>query len=151
MIASIPHTCTRRLRFEAAHRVLRHESKCAHLHGHSYVAEVSCLGSLDDVGRVLDFGVIKDLLGGWIDDAWDHGTLVNGDDMELISWLRRQDQKHYAFVDEDGIGMEPTAEVIAGELLGAAQSLLGPTGVEVASVRIRETENCSAGVVPWPI
>jgi 6-pyruvoyl-tetrahydropterin synthase len=28
--------CTRVMTFDAAHRVLRHESKCASLHGHTY-------------------------------------------------------------------------------------------------------------------
>ena len=32
-------TCTRRIEFDAAHRILNHESKCKMLHGHRYVVE----------------------------------------------------------------------------------------------------------------
>ena len=61
-------TCTRKLEFDAAHRVMEHESKCRHLHGHRYVAEVTVATSeLDGLGRVLDFGLLKTELGGWID------------------------------------------------------------------------------------
>ena len=40
-----------------------HESKCAHLHGHNYKFEFHCTaGSLDNVGRVIDFSDIKEKL-----------------------------------------------------------------------------------------
>ena len=34
-----PITCTRRIEFDAAHRVMGHEGKCKHLHGHRYALE----------------------------------------------------------------------------------------------------------------
>ena len=34
-------TCTRRIEFDAAHRVMEHESKCRHLHGHRYAIEAT--------------------------------------------------------------------------------------------------------------
>jgi 6-pyruvoyltetrahydropterin/6-carboxytetrahydropterin synthase len=75
----------RRLEWDAAHRVLRHESKCATLHGHRYIALVTCSApELDACGRVIDFGVVKEVVGLWIDDNWDHTTLVNRDDHDLI-------------------------------------------------------------------
>ena len=52
---------TRRLEFDAGHRVLGHEGKCKNLHGHRYSAEITVTApDLDGLGRVIDFGVIKE-------------------------------------------------------------------------------------------
>ena len=51
------HTITRRLEFDAGHRVYQHESKCNHVHGHRYVVEVEATGTLDGLGRIIDFSV----------------------------------------------------------------------------------------------
>ena len=62
-------TCTRRIEFDAAHRILNHESKCKMLHGHRYVLEAEFTAKkLDKLGRIIDFGVIREVLGTWIDD-----------------------------------------------------------------------------------
>ena len=134
-------TCTRRIEFDAAHRVLRHESKCAHLHGHRYAVLVTCRGPLDSVGRVIDFGVVKEVVGGWVDSAMDHGTLVNAEDAELLAWLRANGQKHLVF------DCEPTAENIAALVMRESQERLRSTGVVVVGVTVYETPNCSAEVV----
>ena len=73
-------TCTRRLEWDAMHRIPRHESKCAAFHGHRYAAELTCLAPLDDRGRVIDFGVVKERVGGWIDENWDHTAILQRDD-----------------------------------------------------------------------
>lgn len=50
-------TVTRVLEFDAGHRVVNHESKCATLHGHRYKVEiVAAAPGLDSLGRVIDFG-----------------------------------------------------------------------------------------------
>jgi len=133
--------CTRLLEWDAAHRVLRHESKCAHLHGHRYRAEVTIEGRrLDEVDRVIDFGVIKARLGAWIDDRWDHGTLVNHEDLDLLSWCLDHSQRVYV------IRGEPTAENIAVELLALAGQMFDADrdGLVVKAVRVWETPNCFA-------
>lgn len=135
---------TRRIEWDAAHRVLRHESKCATLHGHRYVALVRCSAEqLDAVGRVVDFSVIKDRVGGWVDEYWDHTTLVNSEDAELVAFCTEQACSHNhkpAFLFTG----EPTAENIATYLHGVAAVLLSETGVKVVSVEVFETPNCSA-------
>src|SRR5215831_15632210 len=70
----------RRLCFCAGHRVMGHENKCANLHGHNYVVTVTASGQLDTVGRVIDFGVVKEIAGGWLEDHWDHAFLYCGKD-----------------------------------------------------------------------
>jgi len=74
---SKPFTCTRRIQFCAGHRVAGHENKCNNLHGHNYVAFITAQAhNLDNLGRVVDFSVLKDIIGGWIDDNWDHGLIL---------------------------------------------------------------------------
>lgn len=143
-------TCTRILEFDAAHRVLRHESKCRTLHGHRYKVEITCSApDLDTVGRVVDFGVIKALVGGWIDKYWDHTTLVNDEDMSLIEWcgqdaLSGHNRHPYIFPGN------PTAENIASYLLDVAQDLFRNSGspLVVSQVRVWETPNCYADAYP---
>lgn len=133
-------TCTRRLEFDAAHRVTRHESKCRHLHGHRYAVEVTVSAeSLDDRGRVIDFGAVKDLVGGWIDANLDHGTIIKRGD-PLGDFVAAAGWKLHVL---DG---EPTAENIAEELHRVATDLLGQHGTDigVVSVRVYETPNCWA-------
>ena len=56
---------TRRLEFDAGHRIPQHQSQCRHLHGHRYALEITLSaevihdeGASDD-GMVMDFGEIK--------------------------------------------------------------------------------------------
>jgi 6-pyruvoyltetrahydropterin/6-carboxytetrahydropterin synthase len=154
------HVITRQFQFDAAHRVLNHESKCKHVHGHRYVAEVSvtpaCGGTeLDGLDRVIDYGVLKEKIGAWIDSTWDHNLLVNTKDPIWLAYLHQEvvlshkanvrvgdvfgGQKVYGFE-----GKNPTAEVIAQELFHVAGGLLVNDYVVVTKVKIWETPNCSA-------
>jgi len=132
--------CARVLEWDAAHRVMRHESKCAHLHGHRYRAVIEVTAyELDSVDRVIDFGVVKERVGAWVDEHWDHGTLINLHDAPLREWLEVFDQRRYYFHGE------PTAENIAERLLQVATKLLRPLRVD--RVRVWETPNCWAEAI----
>lgn len=137
-------TCTRRIQFCAGHRVFKHESKCAHMHGHNYVVFVHAhrkVNTLDDIGRVIDFSVLKDRIGGWIDDHWDHGFLVAHDDKACIAALAEMGMNQKKFI----MPTNPTAENIAFHLLrNVCPQMLTGTGVEVFKVVVWETENCFA-------
>src|SRR5262245_1237278 len=128
-------TCTRRLTFEAGHRVYGHESKCANVHGHSYKAEIEASAELDQLGRVIDFSVLKERIGGWLDSNLDHAFIAWGND-PLVDQLPQT--KLYV------MPTNPTAENIAGHLLDVCPVLLEGTGVTVTRVVIHETENCKA-------
>ena len=86
-------TATRRLTFCAGHRVLGHESKCSNLHGHNYIVEVTAEmnpsngAAVDDIGRVIDFSVLKECVGGWLERHWDHGFIVNTLDATVLRAL----------------------------------------------------------------
>ena len=136
-------TIVRTVCFSAGHRLWRHEGKCVHIHGHNYTVEFHATAErLDDVGRVIDFSVLKDRLGGWIDQHWDHGFICFQDDHEVRTALAAiPGQK--LFVME----VNPTAENLARyllEVVGPRQ--LAATGVRLVRVVLCETDNCRADV-----
>lgn len=141
-------TCTRRIQFCAGHRVMGHENKCAHLHGHNYVALVTAEAEkLDAVGRVIDFGVLKEKIGGWIDRKWDHGFIVNERDCDVIRMFERFNPREATGQKLFAMEGNPTAEVMADYLLhSVCPTVLAGTGVRVVRVQLWETENCYAEV-----
>lgn len=49
--------------FSAAHRICGYPGKCADLHGHNWVVEVTVAGrELDELGMLVDLRVLKDAL-----------------------------------------------------------------------------------------
>lgn len=135
-------TCTRRIEWDAMHRIPRHESKCRAFHGHRYAAEITCeVDALDELGRVIDFGVVKERVGGWVDENWDHTAILMMGDPEagpIAEANARLGRPVY------WTQAPPTAEVIVALLAEKAQELLFDTGVRVVAVRLWETPNGSA-------
>lgn len=131
-------TATRKLEFDAAHRVKRHESKCKNLHGHRYVVEITAQApELDELGRVVDFGVLKQKLGAWLDDNWDHTTVLWNEDKELGKAIAGvTNQKIYYLPDN------PTAENMAKYLLENICPTLFVEPLTISKILIRETPNC---------
>lgn len=155
-------TATRRLEFDAGHRVMNHESKCRSVHGHRYVAEITfCSERLDHCGRVLDYGVVKELIGSWIDEHLDHGYLHHHAD-PIGALLEREGHKTFPMpvsnVDGIATALEPTAECIAAMLAWRGQQLLDDWMAEdperaafrvtISRVKVWETPNCSAEYIP---
>jgi 6-pyruvoyltetrahydropterin/6-carboxytetrahydropterin synthase len=141
-------TCTRILEFDAAHRILRHESKCGTVHGHRYRVEITCgAAQLDNVGRVIDFGAVKRVVGAWIDASLDHTTLVNPHDTALLQFVRTEYERvagRRRPFTMPAHACEPTAENIALLIYEHATRLLTTHGVCVVCVRVWETPNCYA-------
>jgi 6-pyruvoyltetrahydropterin/6-carboxytetrahydropterin synthase len=123
------------------HRLPRHEGKCFTLHGHRYAAEFTCASSLDEQGRVVDFGVIKEVMGRWIAEKMDHTMTLSSDD----PIAGRMCRMHEALGMKPILLMagDPTAENLAELLYEKAQKFL-PDGIFVASVVVYETPNCRA-------
>ncbi len=126
--------------FSAGHRVVGHEGKCRHLHGHNYRCHfvVLPINGLDSLGRVLDFGVIKTNLCMWLEDNWDHKMLIWREDPIL------QDLQE---IDNTVVVMpfNPTAENMAKYLVEMVAPVeLAGTGAMLLSVKLEETRKCSA-------
>lgn len=135
------------------HRVAGHESKCAMLHGHNYrVTFVCATDELDQLGRVIDFSVMKSKLCMWLEENWDHKFLAWKEDpvMKVLHhaveeyWHKSPSHKT---LDASIVWtpFNPTAENMAEHLL----KIVGPmrlkgTGVKLISVKVEETRKCSA-------
>ncbi len=135
-------TATRRIQFCAGHRVYKHESKCANVHGHNYVVFFTAgANELDELGRVIDFSVLKEKLGGWIEEHWDHGWIYFADDPigNHVAHLGNPVTKSFE------MDTNPTAENMAAFLLRVVgPDVLAGTGVNLLKVVLWETENCYA-------
>jgi 6-pyruvoyltetrahydropterin/6-carboxytetrahydropterin synthase len=131
-------TITRVLEFDYGHRLIGHESKCRNVHGHRGVIEVEVTApDLDQVGRIIDFSVIKAELGGWIDAHWDHGFVYQAGD-PIEEFLVANDQRRYM------MAAPPTAENLALLFKSVAVNLMAQHGIDVVSVKLWETPNCFA-------
>lgn len=152
----------------AGHRVVGHESKCRHLHGHNYkfhfkVAPKHGCGKvvtrgklvedgLDSVGRVIDFSVVKTTLCQWLEDNWDHKFLHWSRD-NLIDALKiaasrpscpleHEDHEHF-LGSLVALPFNPTAENLAAYMVDViGPQLLDEHGVELVECTIEETSKC---------
>ncbi len=112
------------LSFASGHRLLEHQGKCVHPHGHTYRAEIWVASeALDGMGFVVDFTDIKGKVDRWIGEHWDHAFLVSGRDYEMLAALRAvKGSRVFVFPDDN-----PSAEVMARELYRTAEELCGVT------------------------
>src|ERR1017187_4200151 len=141
----------RRFEFDAAHRVLGHQGKCRFLHGHRYVAEVTVQAEkLNSLGMVVDFSVIKEVIGGWIESQWDHNILLNRNDPLYPLFRDHQSINHGKLPYVNVLsGENPTAEYIAKWLFRISESLLFDKceTLRVVHVRVWETPNTYADYI----
>ena len=125
-------TVTRRLRFNAAHRVHNPElsdeenrrlfGKCnnPNWHGHNYVLEVSVAGEIDPrTGYVMDLGHLRDVVEREVIEHVDHRNM--NIDVDFMS------------------GVIPTAENIVVQCWRAIDALVAPA--KLTRLRLWETEN----------
>lgn len=163
-------TVTRKFHFCAGHRILGHQGKCRYLHGHNYVAEVTAAqegpDNLDGLGMVVDFSVLKNKVGGWINDNWDHNLILHSRDPlaiiysnmiapfeptesfrigladfpseKIMGWVKDPfGRKPYIMPEESN----PTAENMAMEL---ATNVQLPSGIFIVKVELWEQEDSKA-------
>jgi 6-pyruvoyltetrahydropterin/6-carboxytetrahydropterin synthase len=136
---------TRRLEFDAGHRIPNHNSQCKHLHGHRYAIEITLSGEVitaegaSDQGMVMDFSDVKRIAMEQLVDAWDHAFLVYRGDRIVLDFL--QSLPGHKTVVLDAI---PTAENLAliafDKLNGAYRDTYG-NHLRLERVRIFETPN----------
>lgn len=121
--------------FDAGHRLLKYKGKCEAPHGHTFKAEIMLSSDkIDQMGFVVDFVELRDKVGKWVDENWDHAFLVNQQDQELLRALNMlKEKKIFVFHNEN-----PTAEVMAKYLYGHVHKLYGDL---VSKVRIWESPN----------
>ena len=117
------------IEFCYGHRLLDYDGKCRNLHGHNAQLEIEVdSGGLDRLGMVIDFGEIKDIAKGWVDDHLDHKMLLHRDD-PIAKVLQDFGEPLYLM---DG---NPTAENITKLIFHTLSKL----GLRVSRVSLWET------------
>ncbi|HBV21467.1 MAG TPA: 6-carboxytetrahydropterin synthase QueD [Nitrosomonas sp.] len=142
---------TRKLEFDAGHRISTHNSQCRHLHGHRYVIEITLSGNIisekgvAQQGMVMDFSEVKRIAKSALVDKWDHAFLVYSGDTPVLQFL--QSLKDHKTVVLD---VQPTAEnlaVIAFSILDEAYQDIYGNHLQLELVRLFETPNCWADAI----
>ena len=111
------YSVTKKIDFCYGHRLLDYDGVCKHLHGHNAVAEIEIRAeTLDHRNMVVDFGDIKRLVKGWIDEHLDHRMILRHDD-PLVAPLQALGEPIYL------IDSNPTVERIARLIFEQCQSL----------------------------
>ena len=142
---------TRRLEFDAGHRIPDHRSQCRHLHGHRYVLEVTLAGDIirkagDPAnGMVMDFFEVKTLAQSHLVDRWDHAFLVYEGDTQIVDFLSSIAGHKTVILD-----CVPTAENLAEKAFRTLDTAHRDTygnHLRLERVRLYETPNCWADAV----
>lgn len=139
---------TRRLEFDAGHRIPDHASQCRHLHGHRYVLEVTLSGDIIKAdgqpvnGMVMDFADVKRIANEQVVSRWDHAFLVYRGDSLVVDFLATVPGHKTVELD-----VVPTAEnlaAVAFRVLDAAYQDIYGNHLRLERVRLYETPNCWA-------
>ncbi len=142
---------TRKLEFDAGHRISTHHSQCRHLHGHRYVIEITLSGNIisdegvAEQGMVMDFSEVKRIAKSVLVDQWDHAFLVYSGDTRVFQFLQSIEGHKTVVLD-----VQPTAEnlvSIAFKILDAAYRDSYGNHLRLEHVRLFETPNCWADAV----
>jgi 6-pyruvoyltetrahydropterin/6-carboxytetrahydropterin synthase len=139
-------TITRKLEFDAGHRIPDHRSQCRNLHGHRYVLEITLQGDLVDTegapdrGMVMDFADVKSLANEHLVDKWDHAFLVYEGDTQVRGFLETMAGHKTVVLDRI-----PTA--VAFNILASVYDAHYGVNMRLQKLRLYETPNCWADVV----
>ena len=142
---------TRRLEFDAGHRIPDHKSQCRHLHGHRYAIEITLAGDIIDKagdaanGMVMDFSQVKELANLHLISAWDHAFLAYKGDQAIVDFLASLPGHKTVLLD-----CIPTAENLARTAFRILDAVYRDTygnHLRLHQVRLYETPNCWADAV----
>jgi len=132
------YSITKHVRFCYGHRLLGHQGKCRHLHGHNATAVIRLESrELNPLGMVCDFGDVGSYVKTWLDAEIDHTLLLHRDD-PVLPLLKSAGERVYVMNDN------PTAENIARLIFEQVQR----RGFPVVEVSLRETDTAQASYKP---
>jgi 6-pyruvoyltetrahydropterin/6-carboxytetrahydropterin synthase len=139
---------TRRLEFDAGHRIPDHQSQCRHLHGHRYAIEITLHGDIIEAagqsvnGMVMDFSDVKRLANQHLVAIWDHAFLAWREDKAVTAFLASMPGHKTVILDQ-----VPTAENLARIAFAILDPVYRDTygnHLRLERVRLFETPNCWA-------
>jgi 6-pyruvoyltetrahydropterin/6-carboxytetrahydropterin synthase len=143
-------TITRKLEFDAGHRIPDHRSQCRNLHGHRYVLHITLAGQVvdqdgqSDNGMIMDFSEVKSLAKEHLVDVWDHAFLVYEKDAVVRQFLESLDD-HKTVV----LARVPTVENlarIAFDILKDVYHHRYGRDLRLSKIALYETPNCWAEI-----
>ena len=136
---------TRRLEFDAGHRIPQHKSQCRHLHGHRYALEVTLSGEIiqtegtSEQGMVMDFTDVKNIALEKIANVWDHAFLVYRGDVQVLDFLNSI--PGHKTVVMDAVPTVENLALTAFKILDAAYIDVYGNQLRLERVRLYETPN----------
>ena len=133
----------KRFKVESSHKVLQASSyRCSHsYHGHSAVIDAFFEGrQLDNAQMLMDFGLMKETIGPWI-DSMDHCHIIwDKDDPESIEFFKKHNDRYII------IPFNPSAEMLSifimhyiNKILDNTQFNNGEGHVHCVNVEYNET------------
>ncbi len=143
-------TITRKLEFDAGHRIPDHKSQCRNLHGHRYTLEITLVGEVieeegsSDNGMIMDFSDVKALAKAHLVDVWDHAFLVYAKDTAVRHFLATIPDHKTVVIDKI-----PTVENLARTAFDALRIVYQDrygTGLRLHKLVLHETPNCWAEI-----
>jgi 6-pyruvoyltetrahydropterin/6-carboxytetrahydropterin synthase len=143
-------TITRKLEFDAGHRIPDHKSQCRNLHGHRYTLEITLVGEVieeegsSDNGMIMDFSDVKALAKTHLVDIWDHAFLVYAKDTAVRSFLATIPDHKTVVIDKI-----PTVENLARTAFDTLRTVYNDrygTGLRLHKLVLHETPNCWAEI-----
>jgi 6-pyruvoyltetrahydropterin/6-carboxytetrahydropterin synthase len=143
-------TITRKLEFDAGHRIPDHKSQCRNLHGHRYTLEITLVGAViaeegsSDNGMIMDFSDVKALAKQHLVDVWDHAFLAYEKDTVVREFLDSI-PGHKTVIINCIPTVENLAQTAFNILKVAYQDRYG-TGLRLHKLVLHETPNCWAEI-----
>lgn len=143
-------TITRKMEFDAGHRIPDHKSQCRNLHGHRYKLEITLAGNVIDAdgnsdnGMIMDFSDVKALAKQYLVDVWDHAFLVYDKDTVVRTFLETLPGHKTVIIDTI-----PTVENLARKAFDILNDVFKDrygTGLRLDKLVLYETPNCWAEV-----
>ncbi|OPX73055.1 MAG: 6-pyruvoyl tetrahydropterin synthase [Methanoregulaceae archaeon PtaB.Bin108] len=125
------------VQFDASHRLLYYQGKCACLHGHRWKVEVWMEGRADEkTGILMDYNTIKTII-----ERFDHQILLNRED-PMVAAI----QAFHPVITTPG---EPTSELLASLFADQLNDECTRMGfhARVTQIRVYESPTCYAEVV----
>lgn len=125
-------TITKKVEFEAAHRLSNYQGACSEIHGHTYKLAATFGGIIDpDTDMILDFKILKNILKLSILEPLDHRLILkeNAENRGIfsaytgkITWMES----------------EPTSERMI-EWMAKRLTALVPSSIELVELHLHET------------
>lgn len=138
---------TKEFVFDAAHSLEGYDGKCREVHGHTYHLSVTVRGDIcrdassPRFGMVIDFAELKGIVRAEVVDRFDHSFIMRRSELsQRISETLGGELSRVELVD-----YQPTSENMVEDFARRIASRL-PDGIELASVRLSETES---SMVEW--